>query len=74
MSAPKPRTIDDVAAPFENYLVPPAAAAADVCATCHSSHFSEDFLSYFPGNDTGRKLHHVKADAVASISLAPSNE
>jgi len=51
-----------------------AAAAADVCATCHSSHFSEDFLSCFPCNDTGRKLHHVKADAVASISLAPSNE
>jgi hypothetical protein len=45
-----------------------------VCATCHSSHFSEDFPSCFPCNDTGRKLDHVTADVVASISLAPSNE
>lgn len=74
MTPPGSRSIDDVAAPFENYLVPMPAPATDVCATCHSSKFSSDFTSCFPCNEAGRRLHQICADAVASVALAPSNE
>lgn len=70
---PQPRTIDEVAGPFENYLVPMPAPAADTCITCHSTEFG-DFDSCWQCNEAGRRLTQVRADAVASISLAPENE
>lgn len=72
MTAPRPRTIDAVSAPFENYLLPVPAPAHDVCGTCHSSKFG-DFPNCYPCHDARRQLP-ARADAVASISLAPDNE
>lgn len=73
MTSPKPRTIDDVAAPFENYLVPMPAPASDVCLACHSSVY-DGYTTCYPCNEARRKLHGRAADAVASVALAPANE
>lgn len=67
------RTIDDVAAPYENFLVPMPSPASDVCRTCHSSVYG-GYPRCFPCNDARRILGDLVADAVASVALAPNNE
>jgi len=72
MTAPKPRTIHDVAAPFENYLFPMPGPAADVCTVCHSSVFN-GWSECKPCNDQRRVLGST-ADAVAAVALAVDGE
>lgn len=72
MNAPRPRTIDEVAAPFENYLTAMPSPGDGVCTVCHSAVF-EGYARCYPCMDAGRRLPATAA-AVASVALAPHNE
>jgi hypothetical protein len=72
MTAPRPRTIHDVAAPFENYLLAMPTSEGDVCTVCHSSVFDGWTICY-PCNEARKKLG-LTADAVASVALAPEGD
>jgi len=72
MTAPKPRTIHDVAAPFENYLLPMPRPAWDVCTVCHSSVY-DGYTVCYPCNEARKKLG-TTADAVGSVALALEGE
>src|SRR5829696_359902 len=70
---PRQRTVDDVAAPYGNFLVPVPAAGPDVCFTCHSV-VTGGFPACFKCYEARKVLGPSVADAMAFISLAPGGE
>ena len=66
---PRARNIGEVAAPYENFLVPMPAPAADVCPICHSSVFG-GYPRCYPCKEAGETFGAGHADAVASVALA----
>lgn len=68
MTSAKPKTINEVAAPFENYMLAMPGPAPDVCTVCHSSVFN-GWSDCKPCNDQ-RSALGLTADAVASVALA----
>ncbi len=73
MTASPRRTVDEVAAPYENFLVPMPAPAPDVCLCCHSSVFN-GWTRCYPCNEARSALAELRADAVASVALTPEPE
>lgn len=76
MSASTPpgrrRSVDEVAAPYENFLVPVPISASDVCSVCHS--VVEGWPECFKRHEAITILGSGAADAVAFVSLAPNTE
>ncbi len=71
MSQPsRQRTVDDVAAPYANYLVRVPRAAVDVCEVCHSL-VDPQYARCYPCHEAVQRLPHT-ADVVSFISLAPN--
>lgn len=64
---PRQRTVDDVAAPYANYLV---RVAADVCDVCHSL-VDLQYVRCYQCNEATKYLLHT-ADVVSFVSLAPN--
>jgi hypothetical protein len=71
--APRRRTVEDVAGPYANYLVPVPAASADVCEVCRGV-VTGGYSRCYPCNDAAWKLDGSVADVVAFVSLAPTGE
>lgn len=66
------RSVDEVAAPYENFLVPVPVSGADVCAVCHS--VVEGWPECFKCHEGLAILGSGAADAVVFVSLAPNDE
>lgn len=64
------RTVDELAAPYGNFLVPVPRAGFDVCAVCHSQ-VNIGYATCYPCNTATMALGQTVADAVAFVSLAP---
>jgi predicted amidophosphoribosyltransferase len=68
---PRQRTIDEVAAPYSNFLVRVPRVAHDVCQVCRSA--VEGWPTCYPCNDALKKLGAATADVVAFVSMAPND-
>lgn len=67
---PRQRTVDDVAAPYANYLVRVPRVAIDVCEVCHSL-VDPQYARCYQCSQASRQLPHT-ADVVSFVSLAPN--
>lgn len=74
MTGPRPtaRSIDDVAAPYGNFLVRVPAAGDDVCAVCRG--YVNGYPRCYQCNRALQVLGGRTADSVAFVSLAPRGE
>ena len=72
-SPPRPRTVDEVAAPYENFLVRVPRQAVDVCTVCHSV-VAVGYPTCYPCQQASWALGSAVADVTAFISLAPRSE
>lgn len=72
MSSP-PRTVDDFAAPYVNFLVRVPAAGPGVCRVCHSI-VGSSFSVCYPCNEANSTLGTGTANLAAFVSLAPVGE
>lgn len=70
---PRPRTIVDVSAPLEHYLLPVPSDGDGVCAVCHSAVY-DGYRVCFPCNQARNALGDLRLDAVSFVSLAPAGE
>jgi hypothetical protein len=74
MTAPKPRTVVEVSAPLEHYLIPVPAVGPEVCLTCHGAVY-DGYTRCYQCNQAKSNLgNHLCLDAVAFVSLAPVGE
>lgn len=71
MTGPQ-RTVAEVAAPYDNYLVPVPAKGADVCPVCHS--MVSGYPMCWQCNEARKVLGDRTADVTAFVSLAPRDE
>lgn len=71
--AARPQTVDQVAAPYENFLVRVPPTGLDVCSTCHSV-VDPAYQRCYPCQDATRVLGSNVADVVAFVSMAPRSE
>lgn len=69
----RPRTIIDVSAPLEHYLVRVPFGGEGVCAVCHSAVY-DGYRVCFPCNQARTELGDLRLDAVSFVSLAPAGE
>lgn len=67
-----PRTVDDVSAPYGNYLRYVPAAGEGVCTVCHTAVWGYDVC--YPCNNARLVLEDQVADVSAVISLAVRGE
>lgn len=68
----RPRTLDEVAGPYENFLVPVPARGQDVCRVCHTT--VDGWPTCFPCAQSSKVVGAGSADAVSFVSLAPRDE
>ncbi|MFL6074056.1 MAG: hypothetical protein ACJ73S_11735 [Mycobacteriales bacterium] len=69
---PRQRTVDDVAAPYGNYLLPVPSRGTGVCTVCRTA--VGEFRTCYQCHEAKRLLGAGRADAVAFVSLAPRGE
>jgi len=67
------RTVDDVAGPYANFLLPVPPVGVDTCRVCHGAVY-DDYSICFPCNEALRVLGDGVADVVSFVSLAPGGE
>ncbi len=68
-----PRTVDDYAAPYVNFLVRVPAAGLRVCRVCHSI-VGSNYPMCYPCNEEAWALGESRADLAAFVSMAPVGE
>lgn len=68
----RPRTLDEVAGPYENFLVPVPAQGGDVCHVCHTA--VDGWTTCYPCGQSSKIIGARSADAVGLVSLAPRGE
>lgn len=73
MNPRHPRTVLDVSAPLEHYLIPVPPAGDTVCAVCHGAVY-DGYRNCFQCNKAIDVLGELRLDAVAFVSLAPVPE
>lgn len=66
------RTLDEVAGPYENFLVPVPARGHDICRVCHTA--VDGWPTCFPCGQSSKIIGGASADAVSFVSLAPRDE
>ncbi|MHB1615509.1 MAG: ComF family protein [Actinomycetes bacterium] len=69
----RPRTVDQVAAPYENFLVRVPPAGDKVCTVCHSM-VAEGYTTCYPCQEAKWALDSATADITAFVSMAPRGE
>ena len=70
-----PRTVDEVAAPYVNFLVRVPPGGPGVCTVCHSTLSStSNFPTCWPCGEAARLLGSGTADLTAFVSMAPRGE
>lgn len=70
-----PRTVDEVADPYVNFLVPVPPGGPGVCTICHSTlSAASDFPTCWPCGEAARLLGSGTADLTAFVSMAPRGE
>lgn len=69
---PRRRTVDDVAAPYANYLVPVPAPGSGVCGVCRTAVVG--YPRCYACNEARRLIGRATADITAFVSLAPRGE
>ena len=69
----RPRTVDQVAAPYENFLVRVPPAGVDVCAVCHSVVLAGQ-ATCLQCQEAKWILGSATADVTAFVSMAPRGE
>jgi predicted amidophosphoribosyltransferase len=67
-----PRTVDEVAAPYANFLVRVPPAGRGVCTICHT--VVGPFRTCLRCKDTKQALGNATADLAAFVSMAPNAE
>jgi predicted amidophosphoribosyltransferase len=67
-----PRTVDEVAAPYANFLVRVPPARRGVCRICHT--VVGPFQTCLRCKDTKQVLGQATADLAAFVSMAPNDE
>jgi len=67
------RTVDDVAGPYANFLLPVPPVGVDTCRVCHGAVY-DDYSICFPCNQALSVLGDGVADVVSFVSLAPGGE
>jgi len=67
------RTVDDVAGPYANFLLPVPPVSVDTCRVCHGVVY-DDYSICFPCNQALNVLGDGVADVVSFVSLAPGGE
>lgn len=67
-----PRTVDQVAAPYANFLVRVPPAGPDVCEVCHS--VVSGYSTCYQCSAARRVLGSATADLTAFVSMAPRSE
>jgi hypothetical protein len=72
-SPPRQRTVDDVAGPYANYLLPVPPAGIDTCRVCHGAVY-DGYETCYPCTQADRLLGGGVADIVSFVSLAPAGE
>jgi hypothetical protein len=70
--ADRPRTLDEVAGPYENFLVPVPPGGQDVCRVCHT--VVDGWPTCYPCGHSLKIIGAGSADAVGFVSLAPRGE
>lgn len=70
---PRSRTVSEVAAPYENFLVPVPPAGADVCRVCHSM-TGPGYPTCYQCQEATWALGPATADVTAFVSMAPRGE
>lgn len=73
MTRPAQRTVDEVAAPYANFLVRVPRVAHDVCEVCHSF-VDPAYARCWPCNEAVKVLGRGTADVVSFVSMAPTGE
>lgn len=68
-----PRTVDEVAAPYVNFLVRVPPGGPGVCTVCHST-VSADFTRCYQCGPAVQVLGNATADLTAFVSMAPRTE
>ncbi len=71
--APRTRTVDDVAAPYANYLLAVPPASSDTCSTCHGAVY-DGYSTCYQCKQAEWALGQGVADTVSFVSLAPAGE
>lgn len=69
----RPRTVDEVAAPYENFLVRVPPGGEGVCSVCHSA-VDGGYPTCYPRNEARKELGAGTADVTAFVSMAPRGE
>jgi len=67
-----PRTVDEVAAPYVNFLVRVPPAGPGVCSMCHS--IVSGYTTCYQCHQGELQLGNAIADLTAFVSMAPRNE
>lgn len=70
---PRTRTVDDVAGPYANFLLPIPDVGPGVCNVCHSAVY-DGYSTCYPCMQARRELWDRVADAVSFVALAPKGE
>lgn len=68
-----PRTVDQVAAPYANFLVRVPPGGPGVCTVCHSI-VSAGYSRCYPCSSASWALGSATADLTAFVSMAPRSE
>lgn len=68
----RPRPLDDVTGPYENFLIPVPPAGDDVCRVCHTA--VSGWSTCYPCSQSAKIIGARSADAVTFVSLAPRGE
>lgn len=66
------RTVDEVAAPYVNFLVRVPPVSSGVCAVCHS--YVSGYRTCYQCSQAEHQLGDATADLAAFVSMAPRNE
>ena len=74
MMSPRPaRTVVEVSAPLEHYLIQVPPAGGNVCSICHGAVY-DGYTMCYPCNEARRLLGDLGLDAASFVSLAPVGE